>query len=378
MTVPEPSAQVTGASPEQPAEPPRAAVATPTGRGLPASSWMWVLAAYLGALVVVLVGLAVVTVLAGASPERALATALRDSLLTTAGLAQTLNRMTPLLLAALAFSLAYHVGLFNIGMDGQLYAGAILATGLGFLLGTALPAILLVPLLLLAGGLGGALFSAPAVLLRIRWGVNEIFTTVMLNFVALYLVAYLCTGPWNDPMAGEAITRPLPFRAALPLLVPSGGGHSGIVLAVLLAVALAWFLSRTVFGLEVRSVGGNPRAARFAGIALARIQITAFCVGGALAGLAGAIEVLGVYHRLLVGLSPNYGIIAILVAVLGRNHPLWLIPATFLFAVLVAASDSLQRTAGLPASAVLMIQGLAVLVVLVMEAVRARRARFVV
>jgi ABC-type uncharacterized transport system permease subunit len=170
----------------------------------------------------------------------------------------------------------------------------------------------------------------------------------------------------------------LPFRAALPLLVPSGGGHSGIVLAVLLAVALAWFLSRTVFGLEVRSVGGNPRAARFAGIALVQIQVMAFCAGGALAGLAGAIEVLGVYHRLLVGLSPNYGIIAILVAVLGRNHPLWLIPATFLFAVLVAASDSLQRTAGLPASAVLMIQGLAVLVVLVMEAVRARRARFVV
>ncbi|MCL6649774.1 MAG: hypothetical protein K6U89_15750, partial [Chloroflexi bacterium] len=152
MTVPEPSAQVTGASPEQPTEPPSAAVATPTGRGLAASSWVWVLATYLGALVVVLVGLAVVTVLAGASPERALATALRDSLLTTAGLAQTLNRMTPLLLAALAFSLAYHVGLFNIGMDGQLYAGAILATGLGFLLGTALPAILLVPLLLLAGG----------------------------------------------------------------------------------------------------------------------------------------------------------------------------------------------------------------------------------
>ncbi|HEY8415031.1 MAG TPA: ABC transporter permease [Thermaerobacter sp.] len=343
-----------------------------------AAGWIWPLAVYGGATVVVVLALAAVILAMGANPGEALATALQDSLLTVGGFGQTLNRMTPLLLASLSFAVGYRAGLFNIGMDGQIYAGAILATGLGLLFAGAAGGggAGLIPLLLGAGVVGGALYAVLPSVLRVLWGVNEIFTTVMFNFVALYLVEYLSTGPWNDPTAGEAITRPIPGGALLPMLIPRGGAHAGVLLAVAVALAVWWFLYRTVFGYELRSVGSNPRAALYAGIALGRVQVLALCLGGALSGLAGAIEVTGVHQRLLLGLSPNYGVMAILVAVLGRNHPLLLVPVNLAFAVLVAASDSLQRTVGLPASAVFMVQGLAVLVVLFLEAIRQRQARF--
>ncbi|PZN11331.1 MAG: ABC transporter permease [Bacillota bacterium] len=347
----------------------------PAGVG---AAWIWPLAVYGGATVVVVLALTIVIVAMGANPAEALASALQDSLLTVGGFGQTLNRMTPLLLASLSFAVGYRAGLFNIGMDGQIYAGAILATGLGLLFAGAAGGggAALQPLLLVAGLAGGALYAVLPAVLRVLWGVNEIFTTVMFNFVALYLVEYLSTGPWNDPTAGEAITRPIPAGALLPMLIPRGGAHVGVLLAVAVALGIWWLLYRTVFGYELRSVGSNPRAALYAGIALGRIQVLALCLGGALSGLAGAIEVTGVHQRLLLGLSPNYGVMAILVAVLGRNHPLLLVPVNLAFAVLVAASDSLQRTVGLPASAVFMVQGLAVLVVLFLEAVRQRQARF--
>lgn len=348
--------------------------------------WIWPLAVYGGAVAVVVLALTAVILAMGASPAEALATALQDSLLTVGGFGQTLNRMTPLLLASLSFAVGYRAGLFNIGMDGQIYAGAILATGLGLLFaggaagggagGAGDGGAALIPLLLVAGLAGGAIYAVLPAVLRVLWGVNEIFTTVMFNFVALYLVEYLSTGPWNDPTAGEAITRPIPGGALLPMLIPRGGAHAGVLLAVTVALAIWWFLYRTVFGYELRSVGSNPRASLYAGISLGRVQVLALCLGGALSGLAGAMEVTGVHQRLLLGLSPNYGIMAILVAVLGRNHPLLLVPVNFAFAVLVAASDSLQRTVGLPASAVFMVQGLAVLVVLFLEAIRQRQARF--
>lgn len=337
-------------------------------------TWLREAAPYGLALAVATLVTTLIILALGHSPVAAYGAALRDSLLTVGGISQTLNRMTPLLLASLAFTAGKHAGLHNIGIDGQLYLGAIFATGVGLWLGPSVP--LQLPLLLVAGALGGALWSGIAGLLRVRWGVNEIFATVMLNFVALYLVDFLATGPWNDPIAGEAITLPIPRAAFLPMLIRRGGAHSGILLAVLVAVGLWWLLYRTIPGFELRASGANPRAARIGGVALGAVHLGAMLVGGALAGLAGTLEVTGLHHRLLLGLSPGYGMMAILIAVLGRFHPLALIPVNFALAVLIAGSDSLQRTVGFPAAAVYMLQALIVLIVLGVEARRAKRNRF--
>lgn len=339
---------------------------------------LWMIGAYVIALAVAFAVTTIIIIALGHNPVDAYRAAFRDSLGSVGGFGQVLNRMTPLLLASLTFTIGKHAGLHNIGMDGQIYLGAIFATGLGLAAaGGGLGRWALIPLIMAAGAIGGGIWSGVAGVLRIRWGVNEIFGTVMLNFVALYLVEYLATGPWNDPMSGEAITYPIPFAGTLPLLITRGGAHTGVILACLVAVVLWWWLYRTVPGYEVRSAGANPRAARFGGITLGRVQLMAMLVGGAMAGLAGAIEVSGVHHRMLLGLSPQYGMMSILIAVLGRFHPIALIPVNFALAVLIAGSDSLQRTVGFPAAAVFMLQALIVLIVLGIEALRAKKQRFV-
>ncbi|MCL6551635.1 MAG: ABC transporter permease [Firmicutes bacterium] len=321
-----------------------------------------VAAAGVGALVIVLLGGDVGT---------AFATLTRASVGSAGGLAQTLNKATPLILGSLAVVVGMRGGFVNIGVDGQIYAGAIAATGLAFLLaGTELPGALLVPAVLLAGLVGGALWVLTPAVLRAWAGVSEIFVTVMLNFVALLLTEYLTTGPWNDPVAGEAISRPIPAAAALPLLLRRSGAHAGILLGVAAGVAVTWLLARTVLGYQIRAVGDNPRAARLGGIALGRIAVVTLLISGALAGLAGAVEVTGFHQRLILGLSPGYGVMAILIAVIARRHPLGAVAAALLVAALLVGSDSLQRSIGLPASAVFVFQAVVLLVLLLAEGLR--------
>lgn len=329
------------------------------------------------ACLVALLATTMVIIALGHRPMEAYMVAFKDSIGTVGGLGHTINRMVPLLLTSLTFSLGHHAGLGNIGMDGQMYLGAILATGLALSLPEIRPfAPLMIALLLVVGAAGGALWSGIAGLFRVKWGVNEIFSTVMMNFVAFYLADFITTGPWNDPRAGEAMTYPIPQAYTLPKLVTSSGAHAGVIVACLIAVGFWWALYRTVPGYELRACGSNARAAKFSGIHLNRMQLVAMLAGGALSGLAGAVEVMGVHHRLILGLSPNFGMMAVLIAVLGRRHPILLIPVNFAVAVLVAGSDSLQRTAGFPSSAVFMLQALIVLVVLWIEAYVTRRERY--
>ena len=324
---------------------------------------------YLAACAVALMALGVLLAMLGADPLRAYAAILQSSLGSVGGFAQTLNKATPLLLGGLAVALASRGGFLNIGIDGQIYLGATLATGLAFLL-VGLPWGVAVPLVLAAGLAGGALLALPAAVLRAYWGVNEIFVTVMLNFIALYLVDYLTTGPWNDPIAGEAISRPIPAAANLPMLIQRAGAHGGILIALACAALVAWFLSRTIAGYELRATGDNPRAARIGGVNLARLAIIAMTGSGAIAGLAGAIEVTGFHQRLILGLSPGYGYMAILLAVLARRNPIGLVVAAFAFAILLVGSDSLQRSVNLPASAALVAQAAVLLAVILAESFR--------
>ncbi|PYM94787.1 MAG: ABC transporter permease [Candidatus Rokuibacteriota bacterium] len=302
-------------------------------------------------------------------------TILSSSLGSVAGIAQTLNKISPLLLGSMAVMLARQGGFFNIGVDGQMYAGAIVTTGVAFAVGGALPLVVMLPLALLAGFAGGAAFGAVPGALRARWGVNEIFVTVMLNFVAYYFTEWVATGPWNDPITGEAITRVLPESATLPMLLPAAGAHTGILIAIAVSAAAAVLLGRTLLGYEIRTAGDNPRAATLGGVRLGRITLVTLALSGALAGLAGAIEVVGYHNRLILGLTPGYGAMAILIAVLGRMHPLGVGVASVLVAILMVGADSLQRSVKLPASAGAVFQAIVVLCVLLVEARSARRAR---
>ncbi|GBD28960.1 hypothetical protein HRbin32_00044 [bacterium HR32] len=326
-------------------------------------------APYAVGLVAALGVLAVLVAALGGDAPAAVGSLVRASLGSAAGFGQTLNKTAPLLFGSVAVILGLRAGAFNIGVDGQIYAGAVAATGVAFL-AAGLPKLLAVPAVLVAGAAGGALLGAVPGLLRARAGVSEIFVTVMLNFIALFFVEYLSTGPWNDPMAGEAITRAVPPSTTLPLLGVRVGAHAGVLLALAAALAVWWLLYRTVFGYEVRAVGDNPTAARLGGIPVGRTVALALVASGALAGLAGAVEVSGFHYRLILGLSPGYGVMSILIAVLSRRHPLVAIVASLGFAALVVGTDSLQRSVGLPASAVFVVQAAVLLVLLASEGLR--------
>ena len=347
-----------------------AAAAAPVSRRLLREGLTYLVAIALAALVSALF----VVVMRG-NVLVAFRTLLSSSLGSVGGIGQTLNKISPLLLSSVAVMLGLRGGFFNIGVDGQIYMGAIAGTGAAFALaGWNLSAVLLVPVVLLAGCLGGGLFGAIPGVLRARWSVNEIFITVMLNFVAYYLTEYITTGPWNDPVTGEAITVAIPAAANLPMLIPAAGAHGGILVALAVSALVSLMLTRTVLGYEIRAVGDNPRAARIGGIGIARITLIALSLSGALAGLAGAIEVSGYHNRLVLGLTPGYGAMAILISVLGKNHPVGVGAASVLVAVLMVGSDSLQRSVGLPASAGFVFQAIVVLCVLLVEARSAARS----
>ena len=327
---------------------------------------------YVVAAAVTTVAGALVIALMGGDVLSAYRSFLWSSLGTAGGFAQTVNKMCPLLLGGLAVGVARRAGYFNIGVDGQIYAGAIAATGVALALERATTPALAV-LVVALGVIGGGLFAAIPGALRAWWSVNEIFVTVMLNFVAAFLTEYLTTGPWNDVMAGEAITRLIPDAATLPMLSVRAGAHVGIFIALAMAGVVWLLIERTRWGFEVRALGDNARAARVAGIPTARITFAALIASGALAGLAGAIEVTALHHRLILGLTPGYGVMAILIAVLGQSRPAGILVVSFAMAVLLVGSDSLQRSIGLPASAALVFQALIVLSVLFVDARRAVR-----
>lgn len=285
-------------------------------------------------------------------------------------LSGTLVRSVPLVLAGLAVALAFRAGILNIGAEGQLLAGAGAATAVGVLAGEPLGAAAL-PAVLLAGALLGALWAGVAALLRARFHVLEVISTIMLNFVALYAVGWLVRGPLQEPSRIYPQSLPLPEAARLPMLVPGSRLHAGFLLAVLLA-ALVWAgLHYTAAGFRVRMSGANPFAAASAGrIDVARTTAGAFLVSGALAGLAGASEVAGVTYALYENLSPGYGYTAIAVALLARLDARLVVVSGILFGALEAGAAAMQRDAGVPAAVVEVVEAVLILLVLAVEAVR--------
>lgn len=309
--------------------------------------------------------------LLGADPLQAYLALAKGAFGSTNALADTLVKSTPLLFVGIGICIAYRGGVTNIGGEGQFVIGALTATVVAMALSHA-PAWLAIPFSLTAGCLGGAFWGSIAGVLKARFGVNEVLSTVMLNQIAVQFMNFLLRGPLMDPAqitSGMRIpqTQRLATAFDLPRLVPTRL-HAGFGLAIFLAVVTYVLLWRTTLGFRIRAVGLNPNASRYAGISVSRYQALAIALSGALAGLAGAVEVLGMSHRMFTdgsatGFTGNAGFNGIVTALFGGLHPLGTIPASILFGALLVGAQSLQRTAQVPTALVVTLNGLIVLFV---------------
>lgn len=322
---------------------------------------------------------AILLLFLGVNPLTAYGAMLQGAFGTVSGLTQTLSKATPLLLVALGICIAFRAGVINIGGEGQIIVGAI-ATSAFALAFPSWPGWLLLPMALIVGILAGALWGGIAGVLKARFNVNEILSTVMLNAIALQLMNYLLRGPMLDPEQIAAGTN-VPQSAALPMqvwlarLVPRTQFHVGFILAVVLAILVYIFLWRTTIGYRIRAVGLNPAASRYAGIPVKVYIALALILSGAFAGLAGSVEVTGLHHRMIEGLTGGYGFSGIVAALFGKLHPLGAIPASIIFGGLLVGADKMQRTVQVPSSLVVAINGLIVLFVVASDYFVRQRAR---
>jgi len=265
---------------------------------------------------------------------------------------ETLTRATPLIFTGLAAAVAFRAQLFNIGAEGQLYAGALAAVAVGGLhggSGLGAPAWLLFPLMMMAAALAGALLLLGPALLKSRLGVDEVVTTLLLNFIVLLAVSAMLDGPMKDPSAmGWPQSVALQDSLQLSRLVERGRVHSGLPAVLVLAVALWALLKFTTLGFEIRAVGANPRAARFAGMPVGAVGVKAALLSGALAGLAGAVEVAGRTGYVTLDMSPGYGYSGIVIAMLAMLNPLGVVAAAVFVAGMLVGADSMSRAVTVP------------------------------
>ena len=287
-------------------------------------------------------------------------------------IADALVRATPLILTGLAVTLAFKGGVFNIGAEGQLLAGAAASIAVSLSLGEA-PGGLVMIAALTAGGAAGALWAAIAAELKSRFHVLEIISTIMLNFIAIHLVSYLVRGPLQEPTKIFPQTLTLEPSARLPVMLPGTRLHLGFLIAVVIALALGWFFRRTVAGFRIRATGASPRAARSTGrIDVGRTSFMVFMASGAVAGLAGGIEATGVTFALYENLSPGYGYTGIAVALIARLNPAAVIASGIFFGVLQTGALALQREYAVPSSLASVAEAALILGVLTVAAYRGR------
>lgn len=301
-----------------------------------------------------------------------------NDLATLALFADMLVRATPLILAGLAVAVAFQGGILNIGAEGQLLIGACASTAISLNLGNSFgPATIIVALI--TGALAGAAWAGIAAELRNRFHVLEVISTIMLNFIALYLISFLIRGPLQEPTHVYPQTSSIPPYTQLPVILEGTRLHVGFALAVVAGFIAWWTIRNTAAGFRLRVTGANPQAARMAGmINVERTTRNTFLVSGALAGLAGAFEVHGVTFALYENISPGYGYTAIAVALLAGLNPAWVIASGILFGALETGANALQRDTGIPATLVWVVEALVILVVLGTERYRSRRAHQVV
>ncbi|MDJ0756066.1 MAG: ABC transporter permease [Ardenticatenaceae bacterium] len=320
--------------------------------------WSSISVPVVAVIISLLIG-AIILLISGSNPLRAYGALLEGALGDAGGIRRTLEKATPLIFSGLAVAFAFKAGLFNIGAQGQLIFGALVASIVGFGI-SGIPAIIHVPLALIAGATAGALYGAIPGALRTFTGAHEVITTIMLNYIALNITDYLANGPLKDPTPGNIVARTpkifdsavipdLPFIEWLPL---------GFVVACLMASITWWLLWRTTLGYEIRTVGQNPNAARYAGMRVAQTVILTMVISGLLAGLGGAVETQGIVYRFQPGFNVNLGFDGITIALLGKTSPFGVIPAALLVGAMRAGASQMQFRADVATEIIDVIQAI--------------------
>jgi simple sugar transport system permease protein len=326
---------------------------------------------------------AVMLLLLRVNPITAYRALLEGAFGSTNAVAETLVKATPLLFVGLGICIAFRGAVINIGGEGQMVVGALLATVVGLTL-TDWPGWLVVSLALLAGFVGGAIWGGIPGLLKAYFNVNEILSTIMMNAIAVQGMNFLLRGPMIDPAQAELASK-IPQTARLieayrlPRLVPTRL-HLGALIAVILAILVYILLWRTTLGYRIRAVGQNPHASRYAGISVKRHVVMALLLSGAFAGLAGATQVYGVNYRMITdgsatGFTGSAGFNGIVAALFGQLHPIGTIPASILFGALLVGANKMQRVVQVPSALIIALNGLVVVFVVSSEIWRQRRQR---
>jgi ABC-type uncharacterized transport system permease subunit len=333
----------------------------------------WSLVQPVGSVIVALLVGGLVMVAFGFDPIEGYVGLFRYAFVGEFNLTVTILNAVPLTFTGLAVAFAFRCGLFNIGAEGQFLMGSLVAGWLGTLLG--LPMVLTVPILLVAGIAAGGLWALLPGVLKATTGAHEVITTMMMSWIALYLSSYVIKNLLRDPRspipASGKITEQaklLTLDRVLPFLF--GQLHLGVFLAVAVVILVWYLLTRTGLGFEIRTVGFNPFAAQAGGISISRNIITAMVISGALAGLAGAVEIMGLHYRVFDRFSAGYGFTGITVALLAKNNPLGVIPAALLFGALTNGSAGMQLEAGIPVDIVDVLSGVIIFLVASEELVK--------
>jgi ABC-type uncharacterized transport system permease subunit len=325
-------------------------------RGTPSRRWTW-LSPLVAVALTLLAGCALFAAL-GTSPWQGLRVFIIAPLATVSGLSELALKATPLMLCGLGLAVCFRANVWNIGAEGQLIAGAIVGGGIALLATPESPRAWFV-WVLLGSMIGGALWASITAWLRDRFNANEILVSLMLVYVAQQLVSWLVQGPWRDPNGyGFPQTELFATAARVPILFEGSRLNAGGALAVLASAAIWWLLARSVIGFQLKVVGLAPRAAHYAGFSSRRSLWIAFLISGALAGLAGGLEVAGPIGQLTGTISPGYGFAAIIVAFVGRLHPLGVILASLVMALFYIGGELAQSRLGLPSALTGVYQGL--------------------
>ena len=317
-------------------------------------------------IVLALAASALLFFLLGVPPFRALWLIFSGALGSWYGVGEVVVKTIPLALCGIAVALAFRMQVWNIGAEGQIYVGALAAAAVvRYCAVDSFPPMLL--MMTAGAAFAGGLWGGAAGYLKARWNVNEIITTLMMNYIAIHLMDYFIYGPWRDPASlGFPMTAPFPPAARLPMFFDSRV-HLGIILAFIALIIFRIVLRWTRWGFEIRVIGENPKAARYAGIPIMRNIILVLFLSGAIAGIAGMCEVAGLQGRLQHGFSPGYGYTAIIVAWLGRLNPWGIALVAFFMGTLLVGGETLQVLMRLPLASTQVMQGLILFSVLAME-----------
>jgi simple sugar transport system permease protein len=339
-------------------------------------SILWTYASPVLAIGLTILGAGVIFWALGQAPGPAVYTFLVAPLVQAGGLSALAVKAAPLIMMGAGLAVCYRASVWNIGAEGQFTLGAIFAGGFALAF-PDLPGPLLYPGTLLAGVIGGAAAAAIVAFLKSELNVNEILSSLMLTYVAQYLLIYLVTGPWRDPKGlGFPQTAMFSDGATTPIVVEGTGVHLGCVAAIIAAIAMWALLSKSVLGFQLRVVGEAPRAAQFAGFSERRLIWVALLASGGLAGLAGMFEVTGPIGQLTTDISPGYGFTAIIVAFLGRLHPIGAIFGGLLLALSYLGGDAAQIDLGLPNAVASIFQGVLLFFLLACDILILFRVRF--